>query len=362
MKKLTETVDFNFVRYANCWEDADVLLKGLAPAAGGKILSIGSAGDNSFSLLGTAPELLVAIDLNPAQLHLIELKKVAIQRLEYEELLAFLGFHNDQKRRQTFDLLKNELSRDARVWWEMQTAQIEKGVILQGKFERYFRYFSKKILPWIHRKKTTQALLAPKNAAAQADFYSAHWNTWRWRLLFKIFFSKYVMGKYGRDPEFLKQVEVSVGEYIFQKAETHLKSVAAQQNFILHFNLCGHFGPHLPDYLQLTHFPKIKENLAQLHIASGYAEQACKQYGQFDSMNLSNIFEYMDSSTFGRTAAELCCGLNTGGRMAYWNLMVPRRVSEIYPERVAFLESQSIALSAADRGFFYNRFLIDQKI
>ncbi|MFL5754490.1 MAG: DUF3419 family protein, partial [Bacteroidia bacterium] len=46
-EQLTERVNFEFIRYANCWEDADVLLEGLAPKNGGRILSIASAGDNS---------------------------------------------------------------------------------------------------------------------------------------------------------------------------------------------------------------------------------------------------------------------------------------------------------------------------
>ncbi len=51
---LIQKVDFNIIRYANCWEDADILLEGLSPAEGSKILSIGSAGDNSFSTINSS--------------------------------------------------------------------------------------------------------------------------------------------------------------------------------------------------------------------------------------------------------------------------------------------------------------------
>ena len=37
-KQLTEKVAFDLIRYANCWEDADVLLRGLNPDPGSKIL------------------------------------------------------------------------------------------------------------------------------------------------------------------------------------------------------------------------------------------------------------------------------------------------------------------------------------
>ncbi len=41
--------DFSQIRYAQCWEDADVLLDALDVQAGDTCLSIASAGDNSLS-------------------------------------------------------------------------------------------------------------------------------------------------------------------------------------------------------------------------------------------------------------------------------------------------------------------------
>ena len=43
--------DFSFIRYAQCWEDADILLEALDIGEGDVCLSIASAGDNSLSLL-----------------------------------------------------------------------------------------------------------------------------------------------------------------------------------------------------------------------------------------------------------------------------------------------------------------------
>ena len=47
--------DFSIIRYAQCWEDADVLLAGLAVQPGDVCLSIGSGGENSLSLLTRDP-------------------------------------------------------------------------------------------------------------------------------------------------------------------------------------------------------------------------------------------------------------------------------------------------------------------
>jgi S-adenosylmethionine:diacylglycerol 3-amino-3-carboxypropyl transferase len=136
-KELTEKVSFDFIRYANCWEDADILLAGLAPPSGAKILSIGSAGDNSFSLLCCRPSLVVAVDVNRTQLHLIELKKACIHLLAYEEILAFLGFHPSTQRKLIFTKIKKELSSSCAAYWEANLDQIESGIISQGKFEKF---------------------------------------------------------------------------------------------------------------------------------------------------------------------------------------------------------------------------------
>ncbi len=359
MNELVKKVNFNIIRYANCWEDADVLLEGLSPLKESKILSIGSAGDNSFSLLTSNPEIVAAVDINKVQLYLIELKKTSIKLMDYEDVLAFLGFEPSLKRLKLFHNIKSELSYDARNYWEQNLSVINNGVIYAGKFEKYFILFSQKILPFIHSKKSTGELFKIKSETEQSLFYNNKWNNWRWKFLFKIFFSKYIMGKFGRDPAFLKQVDVSVAKYIYHKAGAHLQSVNAQHNFILHFNLLGNFGKLYPHYMRKENFELIKSNIKQLVFKECYAEQAVKYFGKFKYMNLSNIFEYMNEQTFYNTSKQLIAATEKEGKLAYWNLMVNRKVSSIFPDKVKYEKDISNKLTQKDKGFFYNQFIID---
>ncbi|MCE3295786.1 MAG: S-adenosylmethionine--diacylglycerol 3-amino-3-carboxypropyl transferase [Crocinitomicaceae bacterium] len=360
--ELKEKVSFDFIRYANCWEDADILLEALSDRKHTRILSVGSAGDNSFSLLTLNPEQVVAVDVSQPQLYLVELKKAAIQAFDRETCCAFLGFSACETRPELFERLRPLLKPETLDFWQKHLDPLNKGIIHEGKFERYFAYFAHKILPWIHNKKHVSELFRPKSAEEQKAFYEKTWNSWRWRLLFKIFFSKYVMGKYGRDPEFLNEVKVPVGTFIFGKAEQQLSSAAAQNNFILRYNLTGSFGDLLPHYLRAENYDLIKQNIHKLDIFCGYAQDAASVYGTFSGMNLSNIFEYMPPELFRKTAEELVAMLETNGKIAYWNLMVPRRISEILPEKMQYEEQKSQALSAKDQGFFYNKFIVEHKI
>jgi S-adenosylmethionine-diacylglycerol 3-amino-3-carboxypropyl transferase len=360
MSKNLATVRHDYLRYANVWEDAALLLRGLAASPGERHLSIASAGDNALMLLTTDPEIVVAVDINAPQLHLCELKCAAMRVLDHADFLAFVGFQPSESRRAVFEEIAPQLSEPARAFWAQHLTEIENGVIFGGKFERYFRLFVRWVLPLIHSQETVFQLLAPKSATEQQDFYHSKWNTWRWRLLFRIFFSKWVMGRAGRDPAFLAQVKISVGAFIFQKAERHLCSVAAQRNHILRFNLTGDFGDTLPDYAQPENFEKIKAHLDRLHLHLGMAESAVERFGRFDCFNLSNIFEYMDEATFSAVGRQLLVGARPGARLAYWNLMVPRNLAEIFPSHLVHDAAACQKLTAEDRGFFYNQFVVNE--
>src|SRR5437868_2310437 len=114
---IDERADFGIIRYANCWEDADVLVAALRPGTGKRILSIASAGDNALALLGEGAAV-VAADLSPAQLACTELRMAGFRRLEYSELLSFLGVRPASDRLTTYRKLSADLSEPARRFWD----------------------------------------------------------------------------------------------------------------------------------------------------------------------------------------------------------------------------------------------------
>lgn len=354
-------VKFDFIRYANCWEDAEVLLEGLQVQPGARIVSVASAGDNTFSLLTTNPALVVAVDINPAQLYLVELKKVAFQTLAYHELLQFLGVQQGINRLQVYQQLRPNLDKPAQQFWDNRSHLIESGVIYAGKFERYFKFFRKWVLPFIHSRQTNLLLFQAKAADEQNRFYHNKWNNIRWRLFFRAFFSEWVLGRFGRDPRFLKEVEIPVASFIFNQAAQHLQTEAAQQNYFLRFIHLGHFGSTLPHYLQPQHFNTIRQNLSNLQLVHGYVQQTFTSPGYFDYFNLSNIFEYMPQNEFQKIASNIAEAAAPGARLAYWNLMVPRRLSLLKEQSFLYDEPASQKLTRLDKGFFYKEFIADVK-
>src|SRR5512137_2765798 len=113
-----ERMDGHHLCYAQCWEDADVLLEALEIRPGHVCLSIASGGDNTLAMLSRGPERVIAVDLNPAQIACLELKVAAYRLLEYEEVRELLGSLPSRRREQLYRCLRSSLSADTRVFWD----------------------------------------------------------------------------------------------------------------------------------------------------------------------------------------------------------------------------------------------------
>lgn len=361
MKNKTEhlsSVDHGYIRYANVWEDPILLLEGLTPKGSDKILSIASAGDNAFALLRSNPSLVVAVDLNKTQLYLTELKTVAIKALNQNEYIEFVGFNLNDKRIKTYDLIKSNLNSEAKAYWDNKQEIIEKGIIYQGKFENYLATFAKRLLPLIHSKKKISTLFEEKSADQQKEFFEQKWNSFRWKAFFNIFFSKRVMGIFGRDPAFLEQVESNVAKSIKASADIHLSSIYSQNNPFLYYCLKGDFGDYLPFYAQKENYNSIKNNIDLLKLELGYAQDVGEKYGNFDAFNLSNIFEYMNNEVFKFTAESLKNIANNEARFSYWNLLVKREISAIDKNFSRIHDEMN--WKERDQGFFYMQFVTEK--
>lgn len=351
-------VDFSFIRYANVWEDAHMLIYGLDPKPSAKILSIASAGDNSLSLLVNNPSLVLAVDVNKVQLYLTELKKMAVKHLELKDYERLFGYLPCADRIRIYKSISEHLSEETQSYWEKHMDKVESGLLDEGKFEKYLHTFAKRILPFIHGTNKVVKLFEGKSLEDQKSFYDKKWNTWLWRSMIRLFFSKKVMGLIGRDPAFLKHVEDNVGRSILEKVRHHLGSVEAQNNPILKYCLTGSFGSLRPHFLEPNNYKRIKENIDALEIMEGYTSDAADKYGKFTHFNLSNIFEYMDVHQFKETVASLEAMASPGARFAYWNLLVDRKMSEV-STGLSELKLNPLVLSS-DQGFFYKSFNLTQ--
>ena len=318
--------DFSWIRYAQCWEDADILLEALQIRKGDVCLSIASAGDNSFSLLTRKPAKVIAVDLNPAQLACVHLRKAAYAVLDHGELLRLIGAVPYQERAALYDRCRVQLPDEARAYWDARPELIAAGIGSAGKFERYFATFRTRVLPLVHGRARVDRLLVGGSREERLAFYESTWNTWRWRLMFSLFFSRFVMGRLGRDPAFFKYVKGSVANQILARVRHALVELNPADNPYLQWILTGRFTTALPHALREENFESIRQNLDRLEIHRGSIEDYLGQHPQqrIDRFNLSDIFEYMSEENCASLLKLLVSRASTGARLAYWNMLAPR--------------------------------------
>lgn len=364
MTEAATRVDFSAIRYAQVWEDADVLVQALQPLENQTCLSIASAGDNALALLSFAPAKVVAVDLNLSQLACLELRVAAYRALEHGELLELIGSRPSTRRAALYGRCRKLLSSSAAAFWDAHTANIEQGIGSAGKFERYFKLFRTRILPLVHSRKRVEQLLAGGGVQHREAFYVNKWNTLRWRLLFKIFFSRFVMGRFGRDPAFFRYVEGSVAERILGRTRYALTALDPAANPYLQWILTGTHTTALPFALRPEKFDRIRQNLDRLEWAHGSIEEYLDQHPEvrFDRYNLSDIFEYMSPENYRRLLERLIAASRPGARLAYWNMLAPRTRPGELASRLRPLPELSKELFAQDKAWFYSRLVIEEVV
>ena len=354
--------DFSAVRYAQVWEDADVLLEGLDVQPGDVCVSIASAGDNALALLTRDPARVIALDLSPAQLACLELRVAAYRQLSHPELLELVGSRRSERRPALYARCREALSPPVCAFWDSQPAEIAAGIGSAGKFERYFALFRGRILPLVHSRQRVRALLTPRDRAGRAAFYDAVWDTWRWRLMFKLFFSRTVMGRLGRDPEFFRYVDTDVATRILTRTKHALTVLDPSDNPYMHWILTGTHGTALPAALRAEHFETIRRNLDRLEwrCESLEAFLAGAEPGSIDRYNLSDAFEYMSLDNYHGLLDSMVRAARRGARLAYWNMLAPRRRPDDMASRLRPLTELAARLHEQDRAFFYSAFIVEE--
>jgi len=350
------------LRYASCWEDAEVMREALAVRPGRTVLSIASAGDNTLALLAGDPERVVAVDSNPAQLACLELRVAAWSALEYEELLAFLGSRPCADRLGLYRRCRPLLSPAARAWWDAHRDTLPEGVGNAGRLERYFGLFRRLLLPMLEGRRRVAHVLAPCDPVERTRFFAEEWDRWPWRLGFRLFFSRRVMSLLGRDPAYFAQARGDVATRLRARVRHALVDQDPSRNPYLHWLLRGCHGDTLPFALEPEPHARIRRNLDRLDLrqqtlAACLAELPARSV---DAFNLSDLFEYLTPEETARHLARIAEVGRPGARLVYWNLLVDRRRPDALADRIRPLTGLAERLHRRDRVFFYRRVVVEE--
>jgi S-adenosylmethionine-diacylglycerol 3-amino-3-carboxypropyl transferase len=104
--------------YNACWEDPRIDRELLALDASSRVVMITSAGCNALDYLLDGPAEIHAVDVNPRQNAVLELKLALIRRGDFGDLFEFFGIGSHERFKPIYRSLRSGLSPSARSFWD----------------------------------------------------------------------------------------------------------------------------------------------------------------------------------------------------------------------------------------------------
>ena len=340
--------------YAQNWEDPELEVAALDIQPHDEVVAISGGGCTALSLLAREPRLLHAVDLNPAQIHLLLLKLTATRRLQGDQAAEFLGAADGDRRLETFESIAGYMPSETADFWRKRSRAIRRGVISQGKIERYFA-----VLRWflrtVHPSRRIEALFAQPTLEAQQRFYREHWNTPEWRRIF-LLGHKRILDRV-LDPSFYRYVEASnLPAQLHQRAERCLTELPIAENYFLSWILRGRYpqcDSGRPPYLQRKSKEALQRCAGRLesHVADVRDFLRGLPDSTVDKFYLSNVTEWLHEDEIGPFFEEVIRVARHGATVCYRALMVDRPL----PSNVAVNLNEdcerSASLARCDRAF-----------
>lgn len=350
------------IAYGQCWEDADVMRAALQVQAGDTCLSIASAGDNTLALLVDDPARVIAIDTNAAQLACLELRMAAYRTLAHEELLELIGSSPSRQRLALYARCRGLLGEDTRGFWDARQPLVQAGIGHAGRFERYLETIRHRVLSLVFDPRAFVRLASGLPHAERARLFDSDIDGWRWRLLFRICFSRALLGR-ARYRGCFRHAPGDIAAQLQQRARHAFTTLDPADNPYLHWICTGRHGGSLPLALRPEHFATIRDRVNRIELRNASLGTTLKQLapGTLDGANLSDVFEYMPIDDFQQHLALLAQRTRRGGRLVYWNLLAPRTHASSTGARLRSLPGLAAMLHQQDKAFFYRAVVIEEK-
>jgi S-adenosylmethionine-diacylglycerol 3-amino-3-carboxypropyl transferase len=342
------------------WEDPESDRNALRIQPGDSLVTIGSGGCNTFSLLLEDPGQVFAVDINSCQSHLLELKRAAIRRLDFEDLHSFLGLNPSTTRTDMFESFAADLSGPALAYWRSRPAAISAGVVYQGRYEQFLRHF-RRLLHMTQGRKRIDGLFRSQSLEEQRDYFDRVWNTLQWRTLFRLLFNKRVLARRGLSADYFRfdDGSSSFAGSFFERSRRALCEIPIATNYFIAQYLLGRYTDPdaVPAWLRKENLSIVRERLDRIEIVTADLKVwlAARPEASIGAFSLSNICELMNLGETARTFEQVARTAQPHARICFRNLMIPREVPEHLKPKIQLREDTSRLLLAQDRSFAYSR-------
>ncbi|HTN73602.1 MAG TPA: BtaA family protein [Pirellulaceae bacterium] len=268
---------FNFVHrnnlvYNTCWEDPRLDRVALQLTPQDNVLVITSAGCNALDYALCSPNHVYAVDMNPRQNALLELKIAGLKTLDYDQFFAMFGDGRLRHARRIYqDQMRGALSEWSQLYWDKWIKRFFdnkrrpfyfRGT--SGTFARFIKLYADKV---IRVKPHMQAILDAKDVAEQRQIYD--------EFLREKFWTRSLRFAMGRDTTLSmlgvpkaqrKQIDTQypggVVKFVQDSVEAVFAKLPLQDNYFWRVYMTGSYTRTCcPEYLKEENFLKLKNGL-----------------------------------------------------------------------------------------------------
>ena len=371
--------------YNTCWEDPALDRVALDLKADDRLMVITSAGCNALDYLLAGCGEVNAVDVNPIQNALLELKTAACRNLDYDSFFSLFGKGRSPYARQMYyDTIRPALSAPARAYWDKHI-----GFFL-GKGWRKSFYFrgtsgllAKLVLVNAHvahqLRDPIEELLDARSVEEQREIYQSKirhriWTPWlKWFLSRSLTLS--LLGVPGpQAEEITTQYPGGISKFIRDAVEAVVTELPFHDNYFWRVYFQGHYTHDCcPEYLRKENFVRLRALTERLKIHTTtvtdflrHAEPGLSRFVLLDHMDWMSFHQpkglveewnaILDKARPGARAIFRSAGL----KVSYLDhLRVTRRGREVeLGGLLRYNPSLAAELHAKDRVHTYGSFYI----
>lgn len=266
---------FNWVHlrnlvYNTCWEDPRLDREAMQLKSNDEVVMITSAGCNALDYALDSPAHVYAIDMNPAQNALLELKLAGIRRLSHSDFFRIFGEGHDPCFQEIYhELLRADLSPTAQSYWDRHHSFFTSGKSFyfrgtSGFFARMLNVYIDRI---VHLRENVDALLNANSVEEQTEIYHTRVRDSFWRRPLRWAVARdTTLSLVGVPQAQREQVEAfhsgGIAQFIEDAVEAVFTELPLKDNYFWRVYMTGKYSPECcPEYLKPDNFARLKAGL-----------------------------------------------------------------------------------------------------
>ncbi|MBL8829127.1 MAG: BtaA family protein [Planctomycetaceae bacterium] len=289
---------FNFVHlnnlvYNTCWEDPRLDREALQLTADDSVVVITSAGCNALDYVLAGAGRVDAVDMNPRQNALLELKATAIRQLDFDTFFNMFGRGTLPDGESIYrEALRPQMSPFAQRYWDrfinfFAGSGWRRSFYFRGSAGTLARAVNTYVDKVVRIRPVLEAAFAAPDLATQAEIYHRELKPKFWKPFLRWLLRRNLtLSMLGVPAAQREQLELSFPGGIGQFVEDSIAAVFAElplhDNYFWRVYLTGEYTPDCcPEYLKRENFDRLKAGLIdRLHWHTNSVLKFLEQHDQ----------------------------------------------------------------------------------